>query len=131
MIIISVKDVMSKTIVSVPPNTPIRKVVEVMYGKSIGSVLVLDDQGRPLGIFTERDLVRVIALGIDLDTPIEKVMSTRLITASVNESVVEVAHKMVENWVRHLPVLDESGKVVGVISIRDVLRAYVAGSTFP
>ena len=75
--------------------------------------------------------MRVVALGIDLEIPVERVMTVRPITASLNEGVVEVAYKMVENWVRHLPVVDESGRVVGVVSIRDVLRAYLAGSAFP
>uniref|UniRef100_A0A7J3Z761 CBS domain-containing protein n=1 Tax=Ignisphaera aggregans TaxID=334771 RepID=A0A7J3Z761_9CREN len=122
---------MSKAVVSVPPNTSIRRVVELMHSKNIGSVLVVDERGNLVGIFTERDLVRVVALGIDLETPVERVMTVRPITASLNEGVVEVAYKMVENWVRHLPVVDESGRVVGVVSIRDVLRAYLAGSAFP
>jgi len=126
-----VKEIMSKAVVSVPPNTSIRRVVELMHSKNIGSVLVVDERGNLVGIFTERDLVRVVALGIDLETPVERVMTVRPITASLNEGVVEVAYKMVENWVRHLPVVDESGRVVGVVSIRDVLRAYLAGSAFP
>jgi CBS domain-containing protein len=126
-----VKEVMSKAVVSAPPNTSIRRVAELMHSKNIGSVLVVDERGNLVGIFTERDLVRVVALGIDLEIPAERVMTVRPITASLNEGVVEVAYKMVENWVRHLPVVDESGRVVGVVSIRDVLRAYLAGSAFP
>ncbi len=113
------------------PGTTIREAVERMYRAQVGSVLVVDDEMRLLGIFTERDLVRVVATGVPLDTPIEREMTTKLITASPDESVAIVASRMIEHGIRHIPVVDESGRLVGIVSIRDVLRHVVASGSWP
>ncbi len=60
-----------------------------------------------------------------LDTPLMKVMSRKLITANVSESVISAAMKMIENNIRHLPVVEE-GRAVGMVSIRDLVRALMA-----
>ena len=127
----SVKDLISKAVVYARPDDSIKKVAEIMYSNNVGSVLILDESNRLVGIFTERDLVRVVALGIDLNKPVKEVMSTKVITASLNDSIVDAANKMLENWIRHLPVVDEKGRPVGVVSIRDVLKAYAASCVFP
>jgi CBS domain-containing protein len=88
-------------------------------------VLIIDDDGKPLGIFTERDLVRVVAENLGLDIPLSKVMSRKLITANTSESIVSAAMKMIENNIRHLPVIEE-GRAVGMVSIRDIVRALMA-----
>jgi len=128
---ISVREIITKNVVAVTPNTPIRRVAEIMHNNNIGSVLIVDNDGRLLGIFTERDLVKAVALGVDLNTPVENFMTTKLVTATPNESIASIAHKMIENWIRHIPVVDEQNRAIGVLSIRDVLRAYIAGLTFP
>jgi CBS domain-containing protein len=101
-----------------------------MYAANVGSVVVLDRSGRPVGIVTERDVVRFLAQEVDLKTPLENVARKNLITASPEDSVVSAAVKMIENNIRHMPVV-EGGRLIGVISIRDVLRALVAAEAFP
>lgn len=96
-----------------------------MYAYNVGAVLVLDDLGVPVGVFTERDLVRVVAEGLSLDTPLDRIARKELIKASPNESVLEAAAKMIEHNIRHLPVV-EGNRVVGVVSIRDALRSLMA-----
>jgi CBS domain-containing protein len=102
---------------------PVRDVVRVMYENSIGSIVIVDDVGRPIGIFTERDLLRLAAQGASLDSPVDTVMSRDLVVVKGVEGVVRAAMLMSEHRVRHLPVVDDEGKLVGVISVRDVVDA--------
>jgi CBS domain-containing protein len=102
---------------------PVRDVVRVMYENSIGSIVIVDDVGRPIGIFTERDLLRLVAQGASLDSPVDTVMSRDLVVVKGVEGVVRAAMLMSEHRIRHLPVVDDEGKLVGVISVRDVVDA--------
>ncbi|MGC8543891.1 MAG: CBS domain-containing protein [Vulcanisaeta sp.] len=120
-----IKELIKDGVISCKSTDPITCAVAKMYMNNVGSVLVIDEDGKPAGIFTERDLVRVIAEGISLDTPLVKVMSKRLITANTSESILSAAMKMLENNIRHLPVTEE-GRVVGMVSIRDLVRALMA-----
>lgn len=107
---------------TVTPNTSIRRAVERMNDRRIGSVLVMDGD-RLAGIFTERDvLTRVVASRLDPDkTPVAEVMSREVVTISPVRTVEEVMMVMTETRHRHLPVVDE-GKVVAMISIGDLTR---------
>jgi len=125
------KDIMRHThLVTASPKDKITDVVKVMHNRKVGSVLIVENN-KLVGIFTERDLVRVIAEGKDLDIPVGEVMSRDLIVAKPEDSIAIIASKMIEHWIRHIPVVDDEGKPVGIISIRDVLRHIVASSTFP
>jgi CBS domain-containing protein len=96
-----------------------------MWEQQTGSLLVL--QGEDLvGIITERDVLRAVATGTPLDTPVSEVMSKELITVEPGTSLREAAQIMTERWIRHLPVL-ESGRLVGVVSQRD-LAGVLAGA---
>ncbi|MFP3168100.1 MAG: CBS domain-containing protein [Thermoproteus sp.] len=120
-----VKNVMSDRVVYCTTRDAIRCAVSKMYAYNIGSVLVVDDVGNPVGIFTERDLVKAVAEGISLDTPLEKLAPKELIKAYPNESVFMAAQKMIEHNIRHIPVV-EGNRVVGILSIRDALRSLMA-----
>jgi CBS domain-containing protein len=120
-----IKELIRDGIISCKASEPVSCAVAKMYMNNVGSVLVIDDDGKPLGIFTERDLVRVVAENLGLDIPLSKVMSRKLITANTSESIVSAAMKMIENNIRHLPVIEE-GRAVGMVSIRDIVRALMA-----
>ena len=120
-----IKELIRDGVISCKSTDPITCAVAKMYMNNVGSVLIIDEDEKPVGIFTERDLVRVVAEGISLDTPLVKVMSRKLITANTSESVISAAMKMIENNIRHLPVVEE-GKAVGMVSIRDLVRALMA-----
>ncbi len=125
------KDIMRHdNLITASPNEKVIDVVKKMHENKVGSVLVVDN-GKLVGIFTERDLVRIVAEGGALDQPVGNVMSRNLIVVNPEDSIALVASKMIENWIRHIPVVDKEGKPVGIISIRDVLRHIVASSTFP
>ncbi len=125
-----VRDVVSKNVVSASPQDTVRVAVNLMASRNVGSVLVLES-GRLVGIFTERDLVRHLHRGGGLEDRLSDVMTRNPITIREDESLWKAAMIMVEHGIRHLPVVDGEGRLVGVISVRDTLRALVASSHVP
>ncbi len=108
-------------IVYVKPSTPVKEAVKVMYENGVGSVLIVDDDGRLKGIFTERDLVRLIALDKDLNEPVEKFMTKNVLTLRLTDDIWKALKIMIELGIRHVPVVDDEGRPIGVVSIRDLL----------
>jgi len=100
----------------------VRTVARLMAERNVGAIAVLDS-GRLVGVFSERDLMaRVVAAGLDPDqTPVSKVMTKELIVAEAGDGVGDALHKMQDRKCRHLPVV-RSGKLIGMISIRDLLQ---------
>jgi len=119
---ILVKNVMH-SITCVDGSLPISEVAKLMSDKVIGSVLVKDSEGRIAGVFTERDVVReVVAKGLDpAKSPVKNVMSTPLVTVNSDTTIDQAAKLMVEKKIRRLPVV-EGGKIVGIVTDRDVIR---------
>jgi len=127
------RDIMdSKFLVTARPNETVADAARKMKEHNVGSVLIVDEHGRLLGIFTERDLVRVVASNKPLSTKLEEVMTkSNLITASPDDPLPLIAHKMIEHNVRHIPVVNDQGKVVGIISIRKLLRYILSSHEWP
>ncbi|MGA2836599.1 MAG: CBS domain-containing protein [Acidimicrobiales bacterium] len=100
----------------------LRTVAHALWTENV-SALVVGDALRPLGIISERDVVSQIGQGADLDAVTAgQVMSSYLIAAQVGDTLDDAAYQMLENAIRHLPVMDGEGRVVGMISVRDLLR---------
>lgn len=118
-----VGDLMVKLVHAVPPDTPVIKVASDMDGLNIGAVIVLKD-GKPAGIFTERDLLRrVVVTGKDpRQTPVSEVMTPKLMGVAPGATLEVAAILMAKRGFRHLPVM-ENGALVGILSMRDVLGA--------
>jgi len=125
-----VKDLVRGAVVSCYVDEPVECAVVKMYTANVGSIVVLERDGRLVGIVTERDIIRFLAQEIDLKTPLGQVARKQVITASPDEVAISAAMKMIENNIRHMPVV-EGDKVIGVVSIRDVLRALLAAEAFP
>jgi CBS domain-containing protein len=115
---------------SVTPQDTIYDALQLMADKNIGAVLVLSEQ-EIKGIFSERDYARkVILLGkTSRATPIGEIMTTNVICVEPNWTADQCMALMTEKHVRHLPVV-ENGRVVGVISIGDAVRAVVDEQQF-
>lgn len=100
---------------------------QAMHRARVGCVLVVDEGGTPLGIFTERDLMtRVVVPGVDPEkVRLADVMSEDLLIAGPEARVNDVAKQMQSRHIRHLPVVGD-GKVLGILSLRDLLRELLA-----
>jgi len=110
-----------RKLLTAPPTTTVRAAAELMAGKGVGAVLVVD-HGQLLGIFTERDAVfRVIARGLDpAATCLAEVMTPQPKTIKPSNTFGHAMTLMHENGFRHLPVV-EDGKPIGIVSARSAL----------
>ena len=113
-------------IISIARDASVFDAISVMAQRSIGSLLVIE-AGKIVGIVTERDYARkVLLLGRSSETTtVEAIMSTDVITATVEQTVKECMTLMTEKRIRHLPVVADD-KVVGLISIGDLVQAIIS-----
>jgi CBS domain-containing protein len=117
-------EVMSVRLVTVGPDDPVSLAVARMNEESVGSVTVCDGP-ELVGIFTERDLVRLAGEGSQFaQIRISEVMTRRPVTVSPDDDIVSAARLMGERRIRHLPVVQD-GFLLGVIGIRDVMGSLV------
>jgi CBS domain-containing protein len=122
---VEVVEVMTPASVTDGPDQTIRAAAARMWEQQTGSLLVIDDQ-RLIGIVTERDLLRAVGQGKDVDgTTVGDVMSISLLTVGPETSVHDAARLMAANWIRHLPVLADE-QVVGIVSLRDLAAVLAA-----
>jgi CBS domain-containing protein len=119
----TVASVMSRDILTVAPDATLGQVARALRSRNVGSALVVDAAGRPLGMLSERELVDSVAGSRNPDIGLaESWMKADPPSVESAASLVEASARMREANVRHLPVT-EAGAVVGVVSIRDLLAA--------
>jgi CBS domain-containing protein len=107
---------------SVQPATTVYQALELMVEKNIGALLV-SDQGKFVGIFTERDYARKVVLKgkTSKETMIGEIMTENPVTVSPDDSIDDCMKIMVSKYIRHLPVMQQ-GDLLGLISIGDVVK---------
>jgi CBS domain-containing protein len=112
----------SKRPLTVTPHVTVHAAARAMAERNVGAGAVVEDD-RLVGIITERDVVqKVVANGRDaIGVPVADVMSSPAISIALHTSVADAADIMRRNHIRHLPVLDADGKVVGILALRYVL----------
>ncbi|MEJ2539243.1 MAG: CBS domain-containing protein [Gemmatimonadota bacterium] len=117
------------SVVTTGPETSLATTARLLVEHNIGAVIVVDD-GDPVGIFTERDLLRFVATdNPDLErTPVSAVMTRDLVTIAPTEGVARALDLMKDNRIRHLPVMDDD-TMVGIVSARDVMNALHRSTT--
>lgn len=126
----NVSDVMTQASIADTPTDTLRAAAERMWAQQTGSLLVMES-GQLVGIITERDVLHAVARGVDLDTTaVKDAMSVNVRTVPPDTPLREAAREMARRWIRHLPVTD-GGRVVGVVSQRDVTGVFAALSQSP
>lgn len=116
--------VMRTKLVTARPDETAADAIRRMLSSGIGSVIVIEDNA-PVGMFTERDVLRLAGEGADFETiPVRRAMTGRPLTISADDDILAASQMMAERKLRHLPVT-EDGNLVGIVSMRDVL-AYLA-----
>ena len=130
----TVADILSKrdarSLASLSPTATVRDALQLMADRNIGSVLIMQGEAL-LGIFTERDYARKLALkGLaSADTPLADVMTAKLYVVSPRQTVQECIGIMTQAKIRHLPVVSD-GAVQGLVSIGDLVNATMAEQEF-
>ena len=143
-----IKDVMTKEVITVNENDTVEKSASILAKHDLSGLPVVDDNGRVVGIITEGDLIKhnsevqvpafleILGGIIYLDDPnkylddvkksmgyfVKTVMTDDVITINQNEKVEDAASLLVRKKIKKLPVLDEDGKLVGIISRKDVMN---------
>ncbi|MFV0386977.1 CBS domain-containing protein [Paracoccus sp. (in: a-proteobacteria)] len=111
------------SIITIKPDATLAEAAKLLSERRIGAVVVSTDGRKPEGILSERDIVRQLgARGSDvLKTPISEVMTKSVQTCTVRDDALKVLERMTEGRFRHLPVVDDAGDMLGVISIGDAV----------
>jgi CBS domain-containing protein len=122
-----IQSIMTRRVAAVAPGERLAKAARLMREEDVGCVLVLNDDRQAVGIVTDRDIVlRTLARGRDpAQVRVEEIMSRDPVTARTHEPVLITARRMAQEAVRRLPVVDEAGHVVGLISVDDLLTVFI------
>ena len=106
-------------------ETPISEIALALKDKKIGAVPIVDENNKLLGIVSERDIVaKLVVEAKDADlTTAKEIMTSKIITAKLNDDINYTIDVMKNNNIRHMPVLDENNRLTDFFSIRDFLRA--------
>ena len=113
-------------VISIEPTADLAAAAKLLSMRRIGALVVLDAGGRLVGILSERDIVRTMAESGStvLQRKVAQVMTRKVSTCDVNDSIGSVIDRMTEGKFRHMPVLDE-GRLAGLISIGDALKWHI------
>ena len=121
-----VLDVCDPEFVAISPESSVADAVQRMLDSRAGAIAVVDSDKRVAGIFTERDVLSKVALSgrSPASIPLKEVMTTPVEMATQATTLAEALKVMLERHYRHLPVIDDDGRILGMLSIRHVLHAY-------
>ena len=133
---IAVSDFMTKKVKTIMENETMRQACKLMYQDNIGSIVILkkdtDDQDGTttkkeiaMGMVTERDIARMVGFSAKFfaDMPVSEVMSKPLITVNPDTSIEDAVSLMEQKEIRRLPVIDDKGQMLGIITAKDIFKA--------
>jgi CBS domain-containing protein len=113
-------EIMTSSVVTAPASAPARELAMLMRDRNVGSVVVVDDSGRPCGIVTDRDLtLDVLAGSHTQDTGAHELATSPVVTGEPEMELEEAAGLMVDHRIRRLPVVD-GGQLVGIVTLDDI-----------
>lgn len=120
--------IMNRKVASVGPKASLLDAAKLMSEDDVGCVLVVDDKSKPVGILTDRDIVvRSLAKRPTLESAtVDSAMSPHPFTAKRDDPIMVVARKMADKGVRRIPVVNEDGAAVGIVSVDDLLTVFVS-----
>jgi CBS domain-containing protein len=115
-----ISQVMTESVVTARPAAPVREVAELMRDRNVGSVVLVDAEGSPVGFITDRDVaVGVVADGHDAEAAAEGHASSPVVTAGPGIDVLEATELMVSHGVRRLPIV-EGERLMGIVTLDDL-----------
>lgn len=131
---ITVKQILDRkgyAVWSISAYAKVYEALQMMADKNIGALLVIEDS-KPVGIFSERDYARRLVLKKknERDTHVKEVMTDHVMAIKLDQKIEACLVLMTGKYIRHLPVVDEDKQIVGIISIGDVVKEMTAEQTF-
>ena len=115
---------MLTNVITANPNMTVKETIEILYEKHIGCVVSIDEDKKCIGIFTERDAIRLVAENVKLNQPLSNVMTKNVITIPENSSINEVRRTIQTHSIRHLPVVNKEDRLVGLLSVRALMDQF-------
>jgi CBS domain-containing protein len=112
---------MEKNVLTAEDNISAKSAIEILHKKHSGSIIIVNEERHCLGIFTERDALRLVAGDIPLNTKIKNVMTSNPITVFEEATFGELMALIINNKIRHLPVVDKEKCLIGLFSLRHFL----------
>ena len=114
-------------VATIPPSATVRELLGLLAEQRIGAAVVTTDDGI-VGIVSERDVVRHLADddGTLLDRPVSAIMTAEVVTCRTETAVEDLARTMTEHRIRHVPVVDADGALIGIVSIGDVVKSRIS-----
>lgn len=110
-------------VITIQPEQTVRQAVGLLAEHNIGALVVVDRTRQPVGILSERDIVRAAARSeLVLAEPVAALMTKDVVLGLPHDDLASVGHTMTERRIRHLPVMD-GGQLIGIVSIGDVVKA--------
>ena len=116
-----VKHMMLTNVITASASMTVKETIATLYNKHIGCVVSIDDEKRCIGIFTERDAIRLVAKNVELDQPLGNLMTKNIITIPEDSSINEVRRTIQTHSIRHLPVVNQEERLVGLLSVRALM----------
>ena len=117
---------MTSGVLTVTTDATVEDAAETLLEADVGSLVVVDESDRPVGMFTNTDLAEFVSESeVRAEGTVGEYMTDRVITVSAGDSIRDAAAKMISNGIHHLPVTDDEGRVTGMLSTLD-LTAYTA-----
>lgn len=118
---VPVRDMITRAPIMIDMSHTVREAAQTMAEHRISAIIVVHDDDELAGILTDRDLRKVVAGGIDVDSPLSEVMSPEPFTIGADALALDVLLSLVQHKIHHLPVM-EDGKVVGMVTSGDLMR---------
>ena len=119
-----VKHMMLANVITASASMTVKETIEILYNKHIGCVVSIDEDKKCIGIFTERDAIRLVAKNVELDQPLGNVMTKNIITIQEDSSINEVRRTIQTHSIRHLPVVNQEDRLVGLLSVRALMDQF-------
>ena len=127
----NVADLMTKKVITATPDTTLREVVKRLHTERFSCMVIVNEEG-PIGMITERDMVIILAdLYEDdawVDMPVENFMSSPVVSVGEDLTLFEAVDVSRANSIRHIPVVDDNGQLVGLLTQSDIVNGYYNSS---
>ncbi len=118
-----VEYLLTRPLVSIPSGSAVLDAAKLMAKKKVGLVVIHDrkDKTIPVGVISERDIIKSIAAGKKVSNQVDKICTKKIVTLKASLDVAEVAKAMNQHRIRHVVVVDDEGRLKGVVSMRDLV----------